>query len=338
MTNKLEKVTELLSPEIDKKLRQVVSQVNDSEHKELYRMLAYQMGWEGEGAGSDARGKRIRPLLVLLTTASAGGNWQNALPAAAAIELIHNFTLIHDDIEDNSEYRRGRPTVWKKWGIPQAINSGDTMFTLANLVILEIDEGQSHTSLKASKILQQTCLRLTQGQFLDLSYENRSSITADDYWSMIGGKTAALIGASAELGALIAGVDELKREHYKNFGISLGLAFQIQDDLLGIWGDEEITGKSTESDLVAGKKSLPVIFGLNNQAEFSSHWTKGPIKPEEVLEIAKLLEDEGAREYTQDFVNLYTQKALTSIHNAKPEGIFGEALIELAYQLLHREK
>ena len=324
-------------PEIDRELKLRVSLLDGSGFEDLHKMLAYQMGWEGQNAGPGAGGKRIRPLLVLLATGAAGGDWQQALPAAAAVELVHNFSLIHDDIEDNSPLRRGRPTLWKKWGIPQAINSGDTMFTLAKLAVLGLENATNREiALEASIVLLQTCLELTQGQFLDLSYESRTDLTVDDYWPMVEGKTASLIGTCTELGAVIAGHGGEKRHLYRKFGLSLGLAFQAQDDLLGIWGDLELTGKSVESDLVAGKKSLPVLFGLSLKGEFARLWGKGPIPADQVGKMASILENEGARAYTEGKADYYTQDSITSLDKARPRSDYGDALLDLADQLLNR--
>ena len=172
-------------------------------------MLTYHMGWEGEGAGPEAQGKRIRPLLVLLCAEAAGGNWRAALPAAAAVELLHNFSLIHDDIQDNSPLRRNRPTVWVKWGAAQAINAGDVLFTLAFLALQDLAGTlPPQNVLLASHILQETCLRLTEGQYLDMSYETRPALPLDAYWPMIGGKTSALLACCCELGALVGGAEE----------------------------------------------------------------------------------------------------------------------------------
>jgi geranylgeranyl diphosphate synthase type I len=295
------------------------------------------MGWEGEGAGPDAAGKRIRPLLVLLTAASAGGDWRCALPAAAAVELVHNFSLIHDDIEDNSPLRRGRPTLWKKWGVAQAVNAGDAMFTLAHLEILRLEEHVStETTLLAARRLLETCLHLTQGQYLDLSYETRPDLSLEDYWPMIGGKTGALIAACTELGALAAGRDKQVQDQYRQFGRLLGLAFQAQDDLLGIWGDAALTGKSAESDLVSGKKSLPVLYGLGLGGPFAQRWREGPIRPEEVPALSSQLEAEGALGYTQETADRLTGQALETLEAVDPQGEAGQALRELARHLLSR--
>jgi geranylgeranyl diphosphate synthase type I len=243
----LETLMQACLPAIEAELQRAVDRTGGTGLEELRNMLAYHMGWEGEDAGPEARGKRIRPLLVLLAAASAGGEWQPALPAASAVELVHNFSLIHDDIEDNSPLRRGRLTIWKKWGTPQAINAGDTMFTLAYLEILRLQETTSPSvALQAVRILHQTCLFLTQGQYLDLSYEERKDLSEADYWPMVSGKTGALLAACAELGALAALAKPAVRRNYHQFGRALGLAFQAQDDLLGIWGNSELTGKSAE--------------------------------------------------------------------------------------------
>ena len=325
-------------PTIETELHQIVSLVNDPDMEELYAMMAYHMGWEGEGAGPETTGKRIRPILVLLTSAAAGGSWDKALPAAAAVELVHNFSLIHDDIEDNSPLRRGRPTVWTKWGIPQAINTGDAMFTLAHLALQRLNTGCSAaTVIEASRILQNTCLKLTQGQHLDITYESQGALTQESYWLMIGGKTAALLAACTELGALVAETQPAQRYAYRDFGYSLGLAFQVQDDLLGIWGDSALTGKSAESDLTTGKKSLPVLFGLSQNGEFAQRWAQGEITVDEVPYLAAQLEAEGARKYTQDAVNQLTEEALNALKSARPKGEAGEALRSLATRLMHRQ-
>lgn len=327
-----------LSEAIEEELHRVIQQADGSGLAEFRHMLAYHLGWEGEGAGAEARGKRIRPLLVLLTNAAAGGDWRSALPAAAAVELVHNFSLIHDDIQDNSPLRRGRPTVWKQWGVPQAINSGDAMLTLAHLSLLRLAETSSpEVALQAMQVLQSACLQLTKGQFLDLLYEERGDLTLDAYWPMVGGKTAALLAACTELGALVANASPEVRKAYRQFGHDLGLAFQALDDILGIWGDAALTGKSSESDLLAGKKSLPVLFGLGRNGLFASRWQQGAITPEETGPLAAQLEAEGARAYAQEKAALWTDQALQALAQAAPRGEAGEALHALARQLLNRQ-
>jgi geranylgeranyl diphosphate synthase type I len=334
----LETYTEAILPVLERELQEIVAWVDGDEFNQLHSMLAYHMGWQGESAGPKTSGKRIRPLLLSFTCEAAGREWQTALPAAAAVELVHNFSLIHDDIEDNSPLRRGRPTVWAKWGIAQALNAGDAMFTLAHQSILRLEKTTSaQITLKAARILQETCLKLTQGQFLDISYEKRTDLNIEDYWPMVRGKTAALLAACTELGALVAGVSEEQQASYRQFGHELGMAFQVQDDLLGVWGDAALTGKSAESDLLTGKKSLPVLFGLSLEGAFARRWRSGAIQASEVPELARKLESEGARAYTEKTTDQLTRQALDHLRAAHPQGEAGEALVELANRLLNRQ-
>jgi geranylgeranyl diphosphate synthase type I len=325
-------------PELEAELKQAVKKASGPGLEGLLAMLEYHLGWAGEGAGPQVSGKRVRPLLTLLSTAACGGNWEIALPAAAAVELIHNFSLIHDDIEDNSPTRHGRPTLWRMWGIPQAVNAGDCLFTLAHLEIIGLRTNcPPPTTLRAAQLLQETCLKLTQGQYLDLSYESRTDLTQEAYLPMISGKTAALISASTELGALVAGENEERQQYYARFGHWLGVAFQVEDDLLGIWGDMQKMGKSAESDLVSGKKSLPVLYGLGKNGLFKERWDQGPVWPTEVPGLAKELAEEGAFDYTKQMAARYTNEALQALHAANPHGEAGEALEELAQMLLNRQ-
>jgi geranylgeranyl diphosphate synthase type I len=323
---------------IENELQAAVNQATDNGNSHLHDMLAYHMGWKGHNITAETRGKRVRPLLVLLTCSAAGGDWKKALPAAAAVELVHNFSLIHDDIEDRSALRRGRKTVWKKWGIPQAINAGDAMLTLAHLQLVGLQEHLTYpVTLKAIKILQQACLHLTQGQYLDLHYEKCSNVTIDDYWTMVEGKTAALISASTELGAHTALSDELTCSYYKNFGRLLGLAFQVQDDFLGIWGDSALTGKSNQSDLITRKKTLPILYGLNRSVEFSLRWRKGIISLSELNNIISFLDDEGVKKYTLELIDSLTQQSLYELNRAHPIGVPGQVLQDFAMNLIHRQ-
>ena len=325
-------------PAIEAELISAVAQANGPGLSDLHYMLSYAMGWEGAGAGPETRGKRVRPVLVLLTTAAAGGQWQVSLPASSAVELIHNFSLIHDDIEDQSTQRRGRPTVWKQWSIAHATNTGDAIFALAHLELLRLAETLPYPLvIRAARLLDRTSLHLTQGQFLDLAYEQRSDLIEADYWPMIEGKTSALLAACTELGAIGALASDETCQAYRQFGISLGLAFQVQDDFLGIWGDSALTGKSNESDLVTGKKTLPVLYGLNKKGAFYQRWLRGAISPAEAPSIASLLAEEGAQEFTIHLVERLTDQALTALAAARPQGDAATALAELSNLLLHRK-
>jgi len=330
--------TKLLS-HIELELQRQVSRLDSPRTKPFHDMLTYHMGWTSEGAGPEATGKRIRPLVVLLTTASCGADWQSALPAAAAVELVHNFSLVHDDIQDHSPKRRGRDTAWVKWGAPLAINIGDALFVISNQAVMDLKNSYpAEVVIKAAEILHNTCLDLTRGQYLDMSYEERKDLGVEDYWPMISGKTAALISACCHIGALLGSADDEKQDAYRSFGQYLGLAFQVQDDILGIWGDEKITGKSVASDLVEGKNSFPVLAGLDKKGGFAEHWAKGPIQPHEVDEVARLLAVDGGLLAAQEAAKQMTDLALTSLREADPQGEAGEALFGLANKLLNRDQ
>lgn len=335
----LKQAMEIMLPAIEEELKQVVQRTTSDRYPRLREMLAYHMGWEGEGAGPEAQGKRIRPLLVLLCAQASGADWRTALPAAAAVELLHNFSLIHDDIQDQSPLRRNRQTVWVKWGVAQAINAGDVMFTqaFASMQGLQRAGIPVETVLEAERALQLTCLRLTEGQFLDLSYETREDLSLEDYWPMIGGKTSALLACCAELGALAGGAPAQRREHFRAFGYALGLAFQVLDDWLGIWGDAALTGKSTDSDLVSGKKSLPVLYALGQGGAFAKRWAAGPVSAAEVGEVVALLNASGAQAFTLAEAERITAQALDSLALAVPDESARVPLEELTGMLLKRK-
>jgi geranylgeranyl diphosphate synthase type I len=325
-------------PAIEKKLQQEVNRLDERNTRPFLKMLTYHMGWSGRNVGPDTTGKRIRPLLVLLTCAACEKDWHPALPAAACIELIHNFSLAHDDIQDNSPLRRGRLTVWKKWGMAQAINVGDVLLILAHLALLEIrNDFPPETVLQVGETIDKACLALSSGQFLDIDYEERANLSIEDYWQMVSGKTANLLSACTQIGAILGGVDESKQRNYRDFGNYLGLAFQVQDDYLGIWGNSALTGKSTESDLMTGKKTLPVLFGLSKNGSFAHRWVEGAIHAEEVVQLSEQLAYEGGRLYTQEASKQMTDLALSSLRVADPKGTAGEALFDLASTLIVRQ-
>ena len=331
--------TKPLLAAIESELQRQISRLDTPRTKPFHEMLTYHMGWTGEGAGPEATGKRVRPLLVLLSCAACGSLWEPALPAAAAVELVHNFSLVHDDIQDNSDKRRGRPTTWVQWGMPMAINAGDALFVMSNQALIDLKEHYGPESIvRASEILHNTCLDLTRGQYLDMSYEQRSDLAVEDYWPMISGKTASLLSACCYIGALLGGADEARQDGFRAFGNYLGLAFQIQDDILGIWGDEIMTGKSAASDLVEGKNSLPILAGLSANGKFAARWKKGTIRSDEVQDLARLLATEGAYETAMDASKQMTDLALLSLRETDPQGQAGDALFDLTDKLLKRNQ
>ncbi len=304
-------------------------------------MLHYHMGWVDVELepNQGQSGKRVRPVLCLLACEAAGGTFQQAMPAAVGVEILHNFSLIHDDIEDRSETRRGRLTVWKIWGQPQAINAGDGMFALAHLAFTQLPQRgvPVERAFGALRVFIQTCLALTRGQHLDMRFEDRLDVTVPEYIKMIEGKTAALIATSAYLGAFLAGADETTAGHYRDFGYHLGMAFQVRDDILGIWGDTGITGKSTSTDIETRKKTLPVVYGLERSPALRQLYERDNVPPEQVAWVVQTLNELGARRMAEGLAVEHHHRALASLERSGAAGVAGQALQDLATDLLTRD-
>jgi geranylgeranyl diphosphate synthase type I len=283
---------------------------------EFYGQIEYHLGWRQPDLtpATEDSGKLLRPTLVLVTcdlAASYAGCSQSErrdlleriAPAAACIELVHNFSLIHDDIEDSDEERRHRPTVWKLWGVPQAINTGDGLFALARTGLWQLaGRGvESAVVLHLAALLDLVSAELCEGQFLDMRYEGRRDISEGMYLDMIGRKTAALMACSTEFGACLgfpANAD--LQAQLARFGRALGIAFQLRDDLLGIWEAEHL-GKTVAGDLRRKKMSLPVIHALHAGTSTDRSTLRrllrkaGPLSEEDIGEALAILDRTGAR-------------------------------------------
>jgi geranylgeranyl diphosphate synthase, type I len=296
----------------------------------LYEMLAYHLGLD---TGGDARGKRLRPLLGLLAYHSLTGDYDAALPGAAAVELGHNFSLVHDDIEDADLERRHRPTLWAIWGIPLAINAGDALFALSRLALYRLleDGFSDHRVLGLMRVYDETCLALCEGQYLDITFERQDEISVEAYLEMIGKKTAALLGASVQAGAILATDDPDVVEAYRRFGYDLGMAFQMADDVKGsFWASAE-SGKPEAGDIRKRKKTLPVVWALAHAADADRarlreiyarkppHDGTGialddePISDDRVTEVLAILERSGAREHTLSEARRYRDLSLAQL-------------------------
>jgi geranylgeranyl diphosphate synthase type I len=342
MNHELENLSAGFLPAIEREMRAVLganAAVRPADP--FYGMMHYHMGWADESlrpAGGNS-GKRIRPILCLLACAAAGGDWQRAVPAAAAVEILHNFSLVHDDIEDDSPTRRGRSTLWTLWGQPQAINTGDAMFALAHLALGRLADGGVPPAIvvRALRRFDETCVALTHGQFIDMSFETSDGVDVEQYLAMITGKTAVLVALCAELGALIAGADDARVGHFAAYGLNLGLAFQIQDDILGIWGDESLTGKSAATDIVTRKKTLPVLYGLARDETLRALYQDNGQDGEFVQRVVALLDKAGARGYASGLAGQYTEGAITSLAAARPVEPAATALHQLTDMLLRRD-
>jgi geranylgeranyl diphosphate synthase type I len=296
----------------------------------LYEMLGYHLGLDGKDG---PRGKRMRPLLGLLAYQSLTGDYRPALPGAAAVELGHNFSLVHDDIEDADAERRHRPTLWALWGVPLAINAGDALFALSRLALYRLlDDGFSERRVLAlMRVYDETCLALCEGQYLDISFERQSDVSVDAYLEMIGKKTAALVGASVQAGAILATDDQDVVEAYRRFGYDLGMAFQMSDDVKGSFWTSGESGKPEAGDIRKRKKTLPLVWALEHASEADrrrllqiyahpdeagengqgvSMLPEAPIGDGEVAEVLEILERCGAREHTLAEARRYRDAAL----------------------------
>ncbi len=249
----------------------------------FYGQMRYHLGWVDVNFAPTRSnpGKLLRPTLLLLAYEAAGASGlaprngdgteskdhlSRALPAAAALELTHNFTLIHDDIEDGDEERRHRATLWKLWGIPQAINTGDGLFALSRLVLWHVLERGVEPSIavRLGALLDRACLIIAEGQHLDISFESRQGISVALYIDMIRRKTAELMACAAEMGGLLSTDNEDTIARLRHFGKAIGIAFQVRDDMLGIWASSEESGKTPAGDILRRKKSLPILHALEH--------------------------------------------------------------------------
>lgn len=326
-------------PLIEAEMRDLLAPAETSASRH-YEIMQYHMGWRDPALrpAEAPGGKRIRPLLCLLAAAAVGGDPRVALPAAAGLELLHNFSLLHDDIEDNSPTRRHRPTAWTLFGMPIACNAGDGMFSLAHLAFFRLARYGVPTEriLAALHRFDETCLALTEGQYLDMSFEARLDVTPHEYFCMIAGKTGALLAAAPELGALVAGATPEVVAAYRAYGAGLGRAFQLQDDILGIWGDEAETGKSAASDILSKKKSLPVVYALGHSrvgGRLRALYAGAAFTEADVPAVLRLLDEAGARGHTEAEVRRATDEAHAALGAI---GVSSGPLVELLETLTKR--
>jgi geranylgeranyl diphosphate synthase type I len=306
-------------PEIDAELRALV----EGRPAAFSPQVRYQLGWiEEQGRPLVVGGgKALRPSLLLLVCDGLGGDRSRALHLAAALELVHNFSLVHDDVQDGDRERRHHPTAWVLWGVPQAINLGDALAGLALSAIRSATErGLSPSrTLQARSILAKACLELIEGQQMDLSLEGEKRVSLPDYLMMAERKTGALMGAALELGALVAGAAGAQHAACRQAGRTLGLAFQVRDDCLAIWSDRSETGKDAGGDILRKKKSLPVVFGLSQTgapaAELGRIYRRNALSLEDVERVRCLLTEARALTYARGLADELGQTALLQLQS-----------------------
>lgn len=309
------------------------------EPDEFYASMQYAMGWTDEqlrpveGNG----GKMLRPRLCLLSCHAAGGDVARAVPAAAAIELLHNFTLVHDDIQDNSPQRRHRPSVWSLVGVPLAINTGDGMFVISHMTLSALARSGLEPALviHALEEFALAALKVCEGQHMDISFERRDTVTSGEYLAMIERKTGALMGLSCYLGALVAGVTPDALPLYRAFGEQLGAAFQIRDDLMGVWQDQTRTGKRELEDIYSRKKSHPAVRAFEtatgpDATRLRSIYAASSVSDEDALWVRDLMGRLGLHAEGKARVRDHMTRALDALNASGAAGPAADELRALA--------
>jgi geranylgeranyl diphosphate synthase type I len=313
-------------------------------------VAAYHFGWiDAAGRPADgAGGKAVRPALAVVSAEAAGAAPETGVPGAVAVELVHNFSLLHDDLMDGDEQRRHRDTVWKVHGPAQAILVGDALFALANEVLLT--DGGPH-ACRAARRLTAAARRLIDGQAQDIGFEHRERVSVAECLEMEGNKTGALIACAASIGAVLGGADDAQADALERYGHHLGLAFQAVDDLLGIWGDFRATGKQSWSDLRQRKKSLPVVAALAAEGPAAERLTglltadakKSPEEFEDFDEAefamrAELIEEAGGRAWTAAEARRQHDTAVAALDGLAMPAQARAQLVALADFIVVRER
>lgn len=305
------------------------------------------MGWtdiDGKPVVA-TEGKALRPTLCLLACESTGGEVSDALPAAIALELIHDFSLIHDEVQDRDETRRHRPTIWTIWGESKAIVAGNILRVIADISLGKLINARNtaETTLLVADVITKSYLQMIEGQYLDLKFEGRTDITINDYLGMISRKTGALIECSLAVGAII-GSDNLSTiEAFKQCGKSLGMVFQIRDDYLGIWGDEKNTGKPVGADIRRKKNAFPFVYSISNanpieKKKLLDIYSKPMMENEDVFCALEIMERLGAKEESEQLADRHLSEAISSLRNVELISEFRQSLTDIGSFLLIRER
>lgn len=280
-----------------------------------------------------AGGKRVRPQLALLAAKLFGGNEEDVLPAALALEVFHNFTLLHDDVMDKAQVRRGRPTVHVKWNANTAILSGDQMMIEAYKLLSQVPENKLATTLR---LFNQMATEICEGQQYDVDFESREDVTIPEYMEMIRLKTSVLLATALRIGAYIAGATDEQQEQIYNYGIHLGLAFQIQDDMLDCYGDQATFGKAIGGDIAENKKTYLWLTAAQKGAidELAMREESMTQRFERILAIYDRL---GVKAAAQEAIRLQTNKAINCL-DALPQNQYTDQLRAMAHKLEERTK
>jgi geranylgeranyl diphosphate synthase, type I len=312
----------------------------------IRRIASYHFGWTDAAGRPDGGlgGKALRPALVLGCAEAVGGSAQQALPPAVAVELVHNFSLLHDDILDGDTTRRHRATAWAVFGSPGALLTGDALLSHACRVLAEDDPPHAAT---ATRWLTEATTRLIEGELADLGFEERERVSLAECLAMADRKTADLLSCACALGALWGGAGPERITALRAFGRHLGMAFQLTDDLLGIWGDPSVTGKPAGADLACRKKSLPVVAALSAGGQAAQRLAgryrplpegAPPDPPEHLAELADLVDLAGGRAWAERAVAEQRELALDALAAADPAPAAGAELAALVSLVCHRDR
>ncbi|MCE2526386.1 MAG: polyprenyl synthetase family protein [Actinomycetia bacterium] len=301
----------------------------------------YHFGWadaSGRLLPQGRHGKGVRPALALLSAEAVGAGPEVALPGAVAVELIHNFSLIHDDIVDDDAQRRHRPTMWKVFGVGDAIIVGDALMGLALEVLLG---EQTPARAAAAADLTRATMEMITGQNMDMSFELRDNVDVQECWEMVSLKTGALLAHASAVGAILAEAPTETVEALRSFGMQLGLGFQALDDLLGIWGDPAVTGKPVGNDLRERKMSIPVTVALGSGTpageKLATLYAKDHLDESDLARAAALVEQAGGREATAAAAQERLHGAAEALSNAAIEPSPAREMLDLAHFVVNRE-
>ena len=329
-------------PRIDAALRARVG----NRSSPLCDMLRYSMGW-ADAEGNPVRattGKALRPVLCLSACEAVSGDFEPALPAAAGLELLHNFSLIHDDIQDRDELRHHRPTLWSVWGEGKAIVAGNSLRATADTAVGDMvaagaDSGQA---LDVAALFTEAQLEMIEGQHLDVAYEDRREVSLHQYLVMISRKTGALIRCAMNIGAAIGTSDRRTIDAFRECGRSLGYVFQIRDDLLGVWGDERTTGKPVGADIRRKKKSFPAAYAMSKvrgeaKKTLTQKYAKEELDDDDIAVVLEIMDDAGVREYAQDLAVEHRERAMKHLSSVETAPESRQDIEEIAQFLLLRE-
>ena len=313
----------------------------------VYDMLRYYMGWADESGAPvvASTGKAVRPTLCLFACEAVGGTVSRAVPASVALEFIHNFSLVHDDIQDEDETRHNRKTIWAVWGKPKALVAGNVLRVVADMSLHGLAEVglKEYKAVEAVGLLTEAYLEMIEGQFLDLSFEGRHDIGMNDYRRMISRKTGALLRCSLNLGAAMGTCDHRTVAAFRECGRALGYVFQIRDDILGVWGKAEVTGKPVGADIIRKKNSYPVVYAMEQATGrdievITSIYDRPTLESADVDSVLEIMDRVGVQEHAQAEAEVWAGLAIEALDTVELSPAITREIEDFIHFLLVRDR